>query len=69
MALVVLKPSHADTQAKDIIAIAEQAFERGLIPKYGIPNQLKFVTALPKTSVGKLDKKVIREQYAKGLFA
>lgn len=63
LALVVLKPSHQDTSADDIIAIAEQAVSRGMIPKYGVPSQFKFVDELPKTSVGKHDKKVMREMY------
>ena len=57
------------TKAEDIIAIAQQAYERGHLPKYGIPQDVKFITELPKTSVGKIDKKVIRDQYAQGLFA
>ena len=36
--------------------------EKGLISKYGIPDRIYFVDAIPKTSVGKLDKKVIRAQ-------
>lgn len=69
LALVVLKPDHQDTKAEDIIAIGMQAVERGMIPKYGIPSEVKFLPELPKTSVGKLDKKVMREMFAQGLFA
>lgn len=65
LALIVLKPDCADTNSDDIKAIAEQAVSRGIIPKYGVPNDFKFVDELPKTSVGKHDKKVMREQYAK----
>ena len=65
LALIVLKPACQDTSAEDIRAIAEKAVERGMIPKYGVPNQFKFVDELPKTSVGKHDKKVMREMYAK----
>jgi len=36
---------------------------RGIISKYGVPQRVVFVDALPKTSVGKLDKKVLRQQY------
>lgn len=68
LALIVLKPDHQDTKADDILAIGMQAVERGIIPKYGIPNEIKFLTELPKTSVGKLDKKVMRDMFAKGLF-
>ncbi|GAA0321990.1 fatty acid--CoA ligase [Psychrobacter aestuarii] len=63
LALVVLKPTHQDTTAEDIIEVAEQAVSRGIIPKYGIPSQFEFVDTLPKTSVGKHDKKVMREMY------
>jgi fatty-acyl-CoA synthase len=38
--------------------------EKGIISKWGIPDRVLFVEAIPKTSVGKLDKKVMREQYA-----
>ncbi len=34
--------------------------EHGLISRYAIPDRVHFVSAIPKTSVGKLDKKVIR---------
>ena len=38
--------------------------EQGRINKWGIPRQIALVTEVPKTSVGKLDKKVIRLQIA-----
>jgi fatty-acyl-CoA synthase len=34
----------------------------GLIQKYSVPEQFAFVATLPKTSVGKLDKKLLRSQ-------
>ncbi|WP_435980483.1 fatty acid--CoA ligase [Psychrobacter sp. DM4] len=64
MALIVLKPDAKETSSDDIKAVAEQAVERGIIPKYGIPSEFKFVDDLPKTSVGKHDKKLMREMYA-----
>ena len=39
------------------------AAEEGLLPKYGVPDRFVFVDQLPKTSVGKLDKKAMRERY------
>ncbi|WP_298980122.1 fatty acid--CoA ligase [uncultured Psychrobacter sp.] len=65
VALIVLKPSHQDTTADDIIAVAEQAVAKGIIPKYGIPSEFQFFDDLPKTSVGKHDKKVMRDEYNK----
>jgi len=38
-------------------------FEQGNLPKYGIPDKITFVDEIAKTGVGKLDKKVIRQQY------
>jgi fatty-acyl-CoA synthase len=40
--------------------------ERGAISKYAVPDRVYFVDAIPKTSVGKLDKKVIRAGLAHG---
>jgi fatty-acyl-CoA synthase len=34
--------------------------DRGTVSKYAVPDRVYFVDAIPKTSVGKLDKKVIR---------
>jgi fatty-acyl-CoA synthase len=39
--------------------------DAGVIPKFGIPDQILFVKSLAKTSVGKVDKKALREEYAK----
>ena len=37
--------------------------DAGVIPKFGIPDTILFVDELPKTSVGKFDKKVLRAEY------
>ena len=39
--------------------VAECA-SRGAVSKFAVPDRVYFVEAIPKTSVGKLDKKVIR---------
>ena len=64
LAAIVLKPHCKNTTVEDIKAVAEQAVEKGMIPKYGVPSQFLLVDDLPKTSVGKHDKKVMRELYA-----
>ena len=38
--------------------------ETGQISKYAVPQIVKFVEYLDKTSVGKLNKKRLREQFA-----
>ncbi|MBF0200671.1 MAG: fatty acid--CoA ligase [Desulfamplus sp.] len=40
-------------------------YEKGNLPKYGVPDKIIFVDTIAKTGVGKLDKKVLRIQYAK----
>ncbi len=45
-----------------------RAYLASVYPKYWVPDKIVFVEQIPKTSVGKLDKKVIRRQYADGLF-
>ena len=41
--------------------------KRGAISKYAVPDRVYFVDAIPKTSVGKLDKKVIRAKLVAAL--
>ncbi len=40
---------------------------QGVISKWGIPDRVLIVEAIPRTSVGKLNKKAIREQYGPSL--
>ena len=68
LALVVLKPEYVDTKAEDILALGHQAVEKGHLPKYGVPSEIKFLVEMPKTSVGKLDKKRMRMMYAENLI-
>jgi len=37
---------------------------KGVVSRYAVPDRVHFVGSIPKTSVGKLDKKVIRAQLA-----
>ncbi|VVM97903.1 fatty acid--CoA ligase [Pseudomonas fluorescens] len=60
MALVVCEPGqNVDKQMLE--AHLQQFVERGRINKWAIPKQFKFVAEIPKTSVGKINKKLIRE--------
>ena len=68
LALVVLKPDYADTTSTDILALGHQAVERGHLPKYGVPSEVRFLLEMPKTSVGKLDKKRMRSMYSENLI-
>ncbi len=61
VAYVVAKPDFKDavTQAEII------EFLEPLVAKWWLPDEVRFVDEIPKTSVGKFDKKVIREQALK----
>jgi len=63
MALVVLKAGAQD-DADAIRGFVLSYAERGVISKYAVPDRIIFVDALDKTSVGKLDKKLLRQKYA-----
>ena len=64
LALVVRDPKvDPPISEEDIKAHVMSYCERGAISKYGVPQKILFVEALAKTSVGKLDKKALRQQY------
>jgi fatty-acyl-CoA synthase len=63
LGLLVAKPCQ-EVSEEQIRAHLQGFVEKGIITSYSIPDRLVFVEALPKTSVGKLDKKVMRERYA-----
>ena len=63
VALVVVKPGHGEPTTEEAIRSHVDGYaKRGVISKYAVPSRVHFVGAIPKTSVGKLDKKVIRAQ-------
>jgi fatty-acyl-CoA synthase len=64
LALIVLKPEHAGQVDKAEIQRHLKGFaDKGLISKYAVPEAVLFVEALEKTSIGKIDKKALREKY------
>ncbi|MCG7198930.1 fatty acid--CoA ligase [Marinobacter pelagius] len=60
-ALVTLKPGETASQ-EDIQKHLQQFVDSGDINKWAIPEQMDFVDDIPKTSVGKINKKLIRDQ-------
>ncbi len=50
----------SDTAIKDHL---KGFADKGIISKYGIPEKIIFVEGIPKTSVGKINKKELRERY------
>ncbi|WP_417516897.1 fatty acid--CoA ligase [Marinobacter sp.] len=60
-ALVTLKPGE-QANLEDIQNHLQQYVDNGEINKWAIPGQIDFVEDIPKTSVGKINKKLIRDQ-------
>jgi fatty-acyl-CoA synthase len=64
--IITLKPEYRNKVSADELKQFMKKFaEIGKLPKYGVPDRYVFVDAIPKTSVGKLDKKVLRNSYKK----
>jgi len=63
LALVVLKPDYKDTiTPENLRSFLLQFVEHGTISKWAVPDTFHIVDQIPKTSVGKIDKKLIREK-------
>jgi fatty-acyl-CoA synthase len=64
LALVVLKPEQAGSVTPaDLIAHVKTYVSKGLISSWAVPERVQFVDAIEKTSVGKIDKKLLRVKY------
>ncbi len=59
LACVVPKPDHKDSLTRDELL----EFLSGHVAKWQLPDEVIFIESVPKTSVGKFDKKVLREQF------
>jgi fatty-acyl-CoA synthase len=67
MALVVKRASDAGGVSDVAIKNHLKVFaDKGIISKYGIPEKILFIDSIPKTSVGKINKKELRERYGHG---
>ena len=64
LALVILDPKASAAATEDDIKARVKLYaDKGVISKYGIPEKILFVKEIPKTSVGKIDKKALRQMY------
>jgi fatty-acyl-CoA synthase len=65
LALVVKRASDANSISDAVIKNYLKVFaDKGIISKYGIPEKILFIDSIPKTSVGKINKKELRERYS-----
>jgi fatty-acyl-CoA synthase len=63
LALVVLKPDGEGVNPEELKGFFAKFAEDGVIPKYGVPDRVLIVDAIAKTSVGKINKKQIRQDF------
>jgi fatty-acyl-CoA synthase len=62
--IITLKPDFQGKVTPDELKqFMKQMAAEGKLPKYGVPEKYVFMESIPKTSVGKLDKKVLRKDY------
>jgi fatty-acyl-CoA synthase len=62
--IITLKPDYRDkVTTEDMKQFMKRLAIEGKIPKYGVPEKYVFTDSIPKTSVGKLNKKVLRKEY------
>ncbi|HYF63780.1 MAG TPA: AMP-binding protein, partial [Herpetosiphonaceae bacterium] len=61
LACVVLMKDSGEVSEREIIEFLEPRFI-----KFWLPEKVAFIPEIPKTSVGKFDKKVLRARYAEG---
>ena len=66
MMLVVLAPTNngGDITPEILKDHMKKCADQGRIPRYAVPDKYIITDSIPKTSVGKIDKKVIRTLYA-----
>tara|TARA_B100001564_G_scaffold227346_1_gene191739 strand:+ start:161 stop:1777 length:1617 start_codon:yes stop_codon:yes gene_type:complete len=64
--LLVVKDTQSKNNLQEMIKIAfSEAVSVGIIPKWATPERIEMVDEIAKTSVGKIDKKRLREQIIK----
>ncbi len=69
MAMVVPKPEFMSAiSADELREFMHKFVAEGQISKWGVPDAFVMVDQIPKTSVGKIDKKVIKRGVAEGLY-
>ncbi|MEA2102595.1 MAG: fatty acid--CoA ligase [Thermodesulfobacteriota bacterium] len=63
--ILTLKPEYKNNgiNAEVLKAYMKECASQGSIPKYGVPDQYIIVDDIPKTSVGKIDKKLLRKMH------
>lgn len=66
LVIVVLKSEYKDQLTEeDLRKFMKRFAEEGKLSKYGVPDRYQFMDDIPKTSVGKIDKRALRNNFGK----
>ena len=66
LVIVVLKSEYKDQLTEeDLRKFMKRFAEEGKLSKYGVPDRYQFMDEIPKTSVGKIDKRALRNNFGK----
>lgn len=65
--LAIVVPRGTAPGVDSLMAHLKKYADEGIITDWSIPEKYEFVDALPKTSVGKIDKKALRVQFGGGI--
>ncbi|MBM9514475.1 fatty acid--CoA ligase [Desulfogranum marinum] len=63
LALIVVKENEDVPRPRDIIRHVKAYIDKGLMSKVALLTKIMYVDAIDKTSVGKINKKLLREKY------
>ena len=63
MIVVLKEEARGKVDEGALKAHMQRAAEEGRLPRYGVPDRCLLVDEIPKTSVGKLDKKTMRKEF------
>lgn len=64
IALIVARSANNSSLAADVRKLVQEHVDAASLSKYAMPDRIILVEALEKTSVGKVDKRILRERYA-----
>lgn len=63
--IVVPRADHAGgISADELKAIVREQADQGVVSSWAVPDRVEIVDEIPKTSVGKINKKLLRQQYS-----
>jgi fatty-acyl-CoA synthase len=64
IALIVARSANNSSLAAEVRKLIQEHVDDASLSKYAMPDRIILVEALEKTSVGKVDKRILRERYA-----